>query len=275
MKSTFRKTKLVVALSAVLGMSANVQATTVSMSWSGAFTLQNPSGQIVYNTDDSSCYPGNTVAAYQCARTAITGTLTYDSVSGTGYGNISLFSFLGSGEMVNVSLDSLAIGDGMGGPGSLMLGNLSFNWNDNTEFPVSIVWDASGLQTAVAGGVTVGQSITGGALAASDNTGSGATTLGPGLMTTTVWNTTNIGTPTLGTVPSGTLPLITDTVVDATNGDIGIGGSPMPAGPFGYYNANIDILSATVTSVVPVPGAVWLFGTGLAGLVSLARRRRG
>ena len=32
--------------------------------------------------------------------------------------------------------------------------------------------------------------------------------------------------------------------------------------------------SMTVTTVVPVPAAVWLFGTGLLGLVGFARRKR-
>lgn len=46
------------------------------------------------------------------------------------------------------------------------------------------------------------------------------------------------------------------------------------AGPGGSdivetYTANMEI-----TSAVPVPAAVWLFGTGLAGLAGLARKRR-
>ena len=107
-------------------------------------------------------------------------------------------------------------------------------------------------------------------------------------MGTTTWNTTSIGTPALGTNPSGTLPLVTDTVVDSTNGDVGIGGSPMPTAPFPGFNANFDIMSMHVTgctdtgtgtdacqvAAVPVPAAVWLFGSGLLGLVGIARRKK-
>ena len=100
--------------------------------------------------------------------------------------------------------------------------------------------------------------------------------IGPGPMVTTTWDTTTIGGSacTLGCNPSGTLPLIADTNVDTRAGDIGIGGSPMVAGPFLNYNINIDITSMQVTSVVPIPAAVWLFGSGLAGLIGVARRHR-
>jgi hypothetical protein len=54
------------------------------------------------------------------------------------------------------------------------------------------------------------------------------------------------------------------------NGD-GIMGIPMATGgPFGGFNANFNANMA----VVPVPAAVWLFGSGLLGLVGIARRKK-
>ena len=54
------------------------------------------------------------------------------------------------------------------------------------------------------------------------------------------------------------------------NGD-GLMGIPMAAGgPFGGFNANFN---ANLTPV-PVPAAVWLFGSGLLGLVGIARRKK-
>jgi hypothetical protein len=54
------------------------------------------------------------------------------------------------------------------------------------------------------------------------------------------------------------------------NGDT-IPGVPMAAGgPFGGFNANFN---ANMSSV-PVPAAVWLFGSGLLGLVGIARRKK-
>jgi hypothetical protein len=44
-----------------------------------------------------------------------------------------------------------------------------------------------------------------------------------------------------------------------------------------YYKASgvfYDNINFSVTSVVPVPGAVWLMMSGLIGLVGVARRRK-
>ena len=48
----------------------------------------------------------------------------------------------------------------------------------------------------------------------------------------------------------------------------GIRGIGMIDGAFPGFNANFDF------TVVPVPAAVWLFGSGLLGLVGVARRRK-
>ena len=285
----YRKRVLAVAVIATLGLPAAAEADTINMSWSGTLTMLNNDGAFLVNTDP---YPSN---AWDGNRTAVAGSLSYDTVTGAGSGTIVSFSFCGSGDAVFTSMSLQKIGDGAGGPGSLVLGNMLWNWNANNGIPVSIVWDASGLLSAVAGGLSGGQMITGGALPASDNTdtiaGAGGSTypIGPALLATTVWDTTlvgpacafdpQVGSTCFGRSPSGTLPLVTDTVVDTTNGDLGVGGTPMPAPPFPGFNMNIDILSAQVTdivtpSAVPIPAAVWLFGSGLVGLVSLARRKR-
>jgi len=179
-----------------------------------------------------------------------------------------------------------SIGDGFGNPGSLVLGNMSFNWNGITGIPLSIVLDAQGFFGVLTNGftgpsslanVSVSQTISGvGALAASEGATFGSSRsnytlpLGPSPMVTTGFNTTNIGFPTLGSNPSGTLPISDD----------GVGGSPFQqAAPFQGFNANFDLTTLHVValnsmSAVPVPAAVWLFGSGMMGLVGVARRRR-
>jgi hypothetical protein len=286
-----KKTLLSAAIVSALGISTSANADLVAGSWSGVFTMIGAGGTFTLNGDAA----GNSTGGN---RTFITGGLTFDTATGAGSGTVTPFSFFGSGVAIATTITFQAIGDGFGNPGPLVLGNMGFNWNGNNGIPVSIVMDATGFFGNVAGGLTVSQTLTGGtfgALGASDNTdtivGAGGTTypIGPTLMATTIHNTTAIGTPVLGTNPSGTLPLVTDTVVDGTNGDVGIGGSPMPTAPFPGFNANFDITSMHVTqctdtgtgtdacappAAVPVPAAVWLFGSGLLGLVGIARRKK-
>ena len=58
------------------------------------------------------------------------------------------------------------------------------------------------------------------------------------------------------------------------NGD-GVPGYPMASGPFPGWNATFGgTVTVTSVSAVPVPAAVWLFGSGLLGLVGVARRKR-
>ena len=52
----------------------------------------------------------------------------------------------------------------------------------------------------------------------------------------------------------------------------GIPGLSMIDGPFGGYNANFNFTAAP--AAIPVPAAVWLFGSGLLGLVGVARRKK-
>jgi len=55
----------------------------------------------------------------------------------------------------------------------------------------------------------------------------------------------------------------------------GIMGIPMAiSGPFAGFNAGFNATLAPTPKAVPVPAAVWLFGTGLMGLVGVARRKK-
>lgn len=59
----------------------------------------------------------------------------------------------------------------------------------------------------------------------------------------------------------------------------GVMGIPMAAnGPFAGFNANFQATMGGIADVsdipVPIPAAVWLFGSGLLGLVGIARRKK-
>jgi hypothetical protein len=51
----------------------------------------------------------------------------------------------------------------------------------------------------------------------------------------------------------------------------GILGTAMIAGPYPGFTHQIN---GTLTAIVPVPAAVWLFSSGLVGLIGVARRKK-
>lgn len=53
-----------------------------------------------------------------------------------------------------------------------------------------------------------------------------------------------------------------------------VGVPGMENGPFPGFNAAFNLTAAGLVTPIPVPAAVWLFGTGLLGLVGVARRRK-
>ena len=53
-----------------------------------------------------------------------------------------------------------------------------------------------------------------------------------------------------------------------------IPGTPMLDGAFPGWNAAFDLNPAPQLAAIPIPAAVWLFGSGLIGLVGIARRKK-
>lgn len=257
------------ALAASMTLSTTASAVVIDMDWSGLFTMGSPGGSVLSNSSSSYDFG---------ISTQITGTMSFDTDTGAGTGTVADFLFSGTNAHAH-DITMQAIGDGNGGPGSLVLGSMLFDYGDaatgTLNIPVYLVADASGIFGAIQGGVGVGDVITGGVLSSTQAeiektslwpTGlvAGITNPVPFAMTTLDPCQDAAGVLCNSGTPSAGFPLADD----------GISGTPMATAPFGGHNANFDITSLTVTSVVPVPAAVWLFGSGLIGLVGVARRRK-
>ena len=261
-----KKTTLSLALVSVLSTGTS-QAYVIDMSFDGLFTMLDPRGAVVENF--SYPYYGDATWGYG-KRTQISGTMVFETDTGAGTATINPFEFYIGGNWVTSNFKLQSIGSG------LVLGNMTSSWN-GSDITSQIVLDASGLTSALWSvppplGAVLDQALctTGLSCAtpASNDTLGYQYAIGPVPIATSTYNVngaTGLGT-TLEQLSLGT--------------DDGIGGSPMDNGPFSYldsgFNINLDITSLYFTDIVtvPVPAAVWLFGSGLIGLVGFAKRKK-
>lgn len=301
----FRKSLLNAALAASLGIAAlpqSASADIITLNWSGYFHLLDDQGAVFANTSIST-----KANQYE---TPISGTMTLDTASGAGTTSVSSFEWLANpipATFQTMQLQmiggTLILGNGLWNWGGNTNMPFSIVWDASGLFDAMPTIYANGNGTVISGvGVrgAVDGSFVGGVPAGAAHfepyasSSSGYMDLGLVPMATTKWNATPLCAPVntftcLGVNPSGALPLVADNAANLYDynplylgGDgsasNGIAGSPMLGGPFMDYNLSMDIATMTVTNVVvpqvPLPAAAWLFGSGLAGLVTMARRKR-
>jgi len=250
-------------------IAAPAQAATLNMDYTGLFTMLQQNDSVISN--DSKPYYYDATWNYG-NRTQISGTLSFDTATGAGAGTVNGFNFLNAGQAVISGIQLQSIG------GGLLLGNMNFAWN-GADVTTQIVLNASGFFAQVPGilgGLTTIDQTTctanpGTCATPASNASlkNGAFPIGEAPIATSSFNT--LGQAGFGTTlynPDGTLALSLGT-------DDVIGGSPMDNGPFIGININLDITNIAVAPPpIPVPAAVWLFGSGLLGLVGVARRRK-
>ena len=274
-----KKTALSAAL--LLATSAS-QADILTFDIGGLFTMVNPAGDLLVNGDSSEA------DGYQ---TVISGTMTFDTLTGQGSSVINSFDFFGGGPALphDITMQAIGAGDGVN-PGYLVAGNMLFDWNGNNDIAVEIVMDAGGFFTsglvdaagAYTGAFAIGDALTLGPAAVGNASVGictydhptygclGTTNDSPAFITTIDGNPNSTENVTI-------LNGAGDVVFSGNRHTDGLSGIAMDNGPFPGFNANFDIHSMTLTSVtsaVPVPAAVWLFGSGLVGLAGIARRRK-
>ena len=250
-----------------------------------AVSLSEPVSAAVYDFHFTGQYTLLDNSGAYMDQQPISSTLTYDDSLGTGLSaNLTISNFDTFGATATIYDLSLQRVSGT----NLIVGNMLADWNLNTGVPLSMVWDATGLFNAIGFGLQAGDVISGtnlkrggvviadvsSAVPATDGTLDLAglpLNQGPAPLAVTTLNTTTLCNPfvdCLGNAVSGGTPFTDD----------GISGSPMVDGPFPGWSVNFDIGSGnslTVLSVssVPLPAAVWLFGSGLIGLLSVARKK--
>ncbi len=261
---------LCVATAAAAGIAASSQAGAISfgIDFKGFVTMVQGNdvpafaGRLLNNGST-----GSDVPPFFGFRTEVTGNMVLNigltGLSGTAtIDDIIFFNTVSKGR--NITFKPVSTLLGIIPTNTLLLGNMSFDFGTLNGIPVSIVLDLGNLTTALMAG-SLGDIVGGIMIAPTENTivtladGSMKTLpMGPVVVATTTWNTTDVDTDMNGTPgpvllnsnPSGTTPLIKDTVVDGTNGDIGLGGSPIRSNSlFKGVSPNFDFKQITVKCI--------------------------
>ncbi len=241
--NTIKQTGLALAL---MASSSIASASIFTFDFTGRLVVADPSGGILVNNG--------------LTYTPIAASLTFDTNTGIGSSGLSITMndfFLGAPAVFH------DISMGQGSAPNLLDGNVLVDWNGTTNMSLHVEWDATGLYNAIDFGLQVGDTISG-----TDLIRNGA-----------VVADVNSATPysdilqTLQPLPATADAIQGPAPLAATSGSQGLGADTPFPGIRGYLDIGSGH-SITVTSVsaVPVPAAVWLFGSGLLALFGLTRR---
>jgi hypothetical protein len=267
-------------------------AEVVTFDFTGRLTVFNPSGELIRDPSSTGA-----IAGTDGAQVAISSQLSFNTndAFGTAELVIAPFDFLAGGGVPNTFFHDISM---QGIDGTYLVVNMLADFFTSTDIPISMVWDAAGMFgafTLAPGGLQPGDVISGDVLKRNGNVIVGSIgsanpstngtfsdgfsnfTLDQGLAPLAVTTLDTIST----CIPSspGSGDCLGTTGAYAIGGNDGIPGSPMIDGPFPGITVAFDIGSGnsmTVLSVssVPVPAALWLFGSGLLGLIGISKRKK-
>lgn len=244
--------QLVCALGLSLVLPATSHADLITFNFTGGLVVTNPVGDIAINN-------GSPV-------TPIAASLIYDTVSGLGSSGLSITM---SDPFLSMSATIHDISMTRQSSSSLITGQVLVDWAGNFNMPLHIEWDATGLFNAINYGLHAGDVISGTNLYRDINA-NGAYDSGEFL------TDVSSATPYSDILQSeqGYNSLQGAAPMAATSGSLGLAGGPFP-GFKGYLDIGSgNSMHVVSVSAVPIPAAAWLFGSGLLGLLSVARRRK-
>jgi hypothetical protein len=258
--------KTIYTLGFCLAFPAIVQADVITFNFTGGLVVADQNGNIFIN-DESAVTP-------------IAASLVYDTASGLGSSNLSLTMSEGFWSYPVIFHDiSMAYQPGT----NLITGQALVDWYGvwNTDgspagmnMPLHIEWDATGMLNAITYGLQAGDIISG--------TNLYRDVSGNGMGEAEEWLAdVNSATPYSDVLQAQQLSWFTPyrslqgpAPMAATSGSQGLGPETFQPGIRGYLDIGSgNSMHVVSVSSVPVPAAVWLFGSGLAGLIGFARRK--
>jgi len=195
--------------------------------------------------------------------TPIAASLTYNTITGLGSSGLSI-------TMSDPFLDTPATFHDISmtrTSASLISGEVLVDWGINSNMPLHIEWDVTGLFNAIDFGLEVGDVLSGTDLYRDAN-GNGVQDAGEylaNIFSATPYSDSLIANPSDWEGPA---PMA------ATSGSPGLDATTPFTSTRGYVNIGRgNSMHVTELTTVPVPAAVWLFGSGLLGLIGIAKRK--
>jgi hypothetical protein len=227
-------------------------ASIITFDFTGRLTVVTPYGTLFNNIDNGGW------------QTPISASLTYDTNVGATSSTLSVNIgnwFGATAYMHDITTVSIT--------GNIINAQYLGDWGTNINMPAHVQWDATGLINAIGYGLQVGDKLSGNSLYRDYNHDH---VYDPSeLLTANLGSATPYSDAlTIGlSIPQGYAPLA------ATSASQGFTDGPF-TGVVAYFDIGSgNSMYVTSVSAVPVPAAVWLFGSGLLGLIGVARRKAG